>query len=211
MSALKPLQRPILVATDMEGCLVPEIWIGLAEKTGIAELRLTTRDISDYDELMQGRLKILDEHGISLHDLEAVIAAMGPLPGAREYLDWLRARVPLVILSDTFYEFARPLMKALDEPCLFCHTLTIDENDRIRGYRLRTTDGKRGAVEGFRTNGFSVIAIGDSYNDTSMLRAADQGILFRAPANVRAEFPQFPHCSEYAELISLLVECGIPA
>lgn len=196
--------RPALVATDMEGCLVPEIWIGLAEKTGIDALKLTTRDIPDYDELMQKRLGILHEHGIGMCDLEVVIASMEPLAGAYDYLQWLRDKVPVIILSDTFYEFAKPLMRKLNLPCLFCHTLNIDARGSIKNYQLRTVDGKRGAVAGFQDNGFRVISIGDSYNDTSMLLKADHGILFRAPDNVIKEFPQFPHVGEYKDLKQLL-------
>ncbi len=193
-------RKPVLVAMDLEGCLVPEIWIGVAEKTGIAELRLTTRDITDYDELMQRRLKIMDAHGLRIQDIQDVIASLGPLPGALDYVDWVRSRFPFVILSDTFYEFAEPLMKQLGRPTLLCHTLHIESGGRISGYRLRTVDGKRGAVRGFQDNGFFVIAAGDSYNDTTMLTQADRGILFRAPANVIAEFPNFPACAEYSAL-----------
>lgn len=193
-------EKPIIVAMDLEGCLVPEIWIGVAEKTGIAELRLTTREISDYDELMQGRLRVLDQHGLVLDDIQKVIASLGPLPGAVEYVNWVRSRFPFIILSDTFYEFAEPLMAQLGHPTLFCHTLDVAENGRIAGYRLRTVDGKRGAVRGFQDNGFFVIAAGDSYNDTTMLSQADRGILFRAPENVRREFPQFAAMTEYGQL-----------
>ena len=192
--------KPVLFAMDLEGCLVPEIWIGVAEKTGIAELRLTTRDISDYDELMQRRLKIMDTHDLKIGDIQEVIGALGPLPGALDFVDYVRERFPLVILSDTFYEFADPLMKQLGRPTLLCHTLHIEETGRISGYRLRTVDGKRGAVRGFQENGFFVIAAGDSYNDMSMLKQADRGILFRAPANVIAEFSQFPSCVDYTAL-----------
>ncbi len=197
---------PWIIATDLEGCLIPEIWINLAERTGIEELKLTTRDIPDYDELMQKRLGILDERGVTMKDLEEVISGMDPLPGAREYLNWIRDRVQLIILSDTFYEFARPLMIKLGLPTLFCHTLEIDANHRIVNYKLRTVDGKRGAVRGFQDNGFRVISIGDSYNDTTMLGQADHGILFRAPDNVIKEFPQYPVFTEYADLRGKLEE-----
>ncbi len=193
-------RRPIIIATDLEGVLVPEIWIAVAETTGIAKLRLTTRDIPDYDELMQGRLHILREHGLSLTAIQQVIATIRPLPGASEYLAWVRAHAQCIILSDTFYEFAAPLMKQLDYPTLFCHTLEVDHNQMLTGYRLRQTDSKRQAVQALQALGFRIIAVGDSYNDTAMLQAADVGILFRAPSNVVAEFPQFPVLHEYDEL-----------
>lgn len=193
-------RRPTIVATDLEGVLVPEIWIAVAETTGINELRLTTRDIPDYDELMQGRLRILREHNLSLTAIQAVIATIQPLPGASEYLAWVRAHTQCIILSDTFYEFAAPLMKQLDYPTLFCHTLAVDQQQMLTGYQLRQADSKQQAVRAFQSLGFQVIAVGDSYNDTAMLQAADEGILFRAPSNVVAEFPQFPVLHEYAEL-----------
>lgn len=195
---------PTIVATDLEGVLVPEIWIAVAERTAIPELRLTTRDIPDYDVLMQGRMRILAENGLGLRDIQAVIDTIDPMPGAKDYLDWLRARAPLVILSDTFYEFAAPLMAKLGQPTLFCHTLQVDADDRIVGYTLRTTDGKTKAVQAFRSLAFRTIAIGDSYNDTGMLAAADHGILFHAPANVIADFPQFPVLDGYADLQTML-------
>ncbi len=185
---------------DLEGCLVPEIWIRLAAQTGIDELKLTTRDIKDYDELMSYRLGILDKHGIGMSQLRAAIASIGPLEGALEYTHWVRERFPFIILSDTFYEFADPLMAQLERPTLLCHKLEIDANDRIVGYRLRTVDGKAGAVRGLQENGFHVVSIGDSYNDVTMLKQADQGILFHAPDNVVQEFPQFPACTNYTEL-----------
>ena len=194
------LRKPVLVATDMEGCLVPEIWINFAQKTGIEELQLTTRDIPDYDELMRKRLEILTRHNLKIDDIKAVIATMDPLEGAGEYLSWLRQNGQVIILSDTFYEFAEPLMRKLDYPALFCHTLDINQQGEIVNYHLRTRDGKRGAVRGFQENGFSVISIGDSYNDTTMLTQADRGILFRAPDNVISEFPQFPVVREFSEL-----------
>ncbi len=192
--------RPTVVATDLEGVLVPEIWIAVAERTGIDALRLTTRDIPNYDELMQGRLRILREHRLAQADIQAVIASMEPLPGAAEYLRWLRGRAQCIILSDTFYEFAAPLMRKLDYPTLFCNTLEIDAGNMIVGYHLRQPDGKRAAVRALQSLQFRTVAIGDSYNDTAMLGAADAGILFRAPDNVVAEFPQFPVMREYAEL-----------
>lgn len=190
----------MIACLDLEGVLVPEIWINVAERTGIEALRRTTRDEPDYDVLMQARLKILDEHGLKIGDLQEVIAGMGPLEGASEFLEWLRERHQVVILSDTFYEFAAPLMKQLGYPCLFCHSLVIDDGGRVTDYRLRIGDGKRKAVEAFRLLNFRTIAAGDSYNDTSMLKEADAGILFRPPDNVIAEFPQFPVARTYDEL-----------
>jgi len=189
-----------LACLDLEGVLVPEIWINVAERTGIESLRLTTRDIPDYDELMTRRLGILDEHGLGLPDIQDVIAGMGPLPGARDFVEWLRERFQVVILSDTFYDFAEPLMRQLGWPTLFCHALEVESGGRIAGYRLRQPDPKRKAVQAFHGLNFRVIASGDSYNDTTMLKEADAGILFRPPENVIREFPQFPVAHEYEEL-----------
>ena len=188
-----------LACLDLEGVLVPEIWINVAELTGIEELRLTTRDIPDYDELMTHRLKVLDKHNLKLSLIQSFINDMGPLPGAREFVDWLRQRYQLVILSDTFYEFGMPLMKHLGYPTLFCHKLEI-EDDHIANYKLRQTDQKRQAVMAFHGLNYKVIAAGDSYNDTSMLNEADAGILFSPPQNVIDEFPQFPVTNNYDEL-----------
>jgi phosphoserine/homoserine phosphotransferase len=185
---------------DLEGVLVPEIWIAVAERTGIPELRRTTRDEPDYDRLMRGRLEILDRHGLGLSDIQRSIEAMGPLPGAREFLDWLRERMPVVILSDTFQEFAAPLMRQLGWPTLFCHALEIEPGGRIASWKLRLPDQKRRAVQAFRELAFRVIAAGDSYNDTPMLAEADAGILFRPPDNVIREFPAFPVTRSYEEL-----------
>ena len=193
-------EPPLIVAClDLEGVLVPEIWINVAERTGIGELRRTTRDEPDYDKLMRGRIRILAEHGLTLSDIQRVIAGMAPLPGANELLAWLRERFQVVILSDTFYQFAKPLMRQLGEPTLFCNDLEI-EGDRVVGYRLRQPDGKRCAVQALRSLQFATIAAGDSYNDTAMLAEADAGILFRPPDNVVAEFPQFPVTRSYDEL-----------
>ena len=194
-----PLQ-PTMIATDLEGVLVPEIWIAVAEWTGIADLRLTTRDVPDYDQLMQGRLRILREHGLSLADIQAVIDTLQPLPGAVEFWHWARSHAPCIILSDTFYEFAAPWMAKLGYPTLFCNTLDVDQHNMIEGYRLRQVDSKREAVRALKSLRFQTIAIGDSYNDTTMLAEAGAGILFRAPPNVVAEFPQFPVLYDYAEL-----------
>lgn len=193
-------QPPVIACLDLEGVLVPEIWINVAERTGIDALRATTRDVPDYDVLMKRRLGILEEHGLGIGDIQEVIAGMGPLPGAREFLDWLRERLQVVILSDTFYDFAEPLMRQLGWPTLFCHTLEIAGDGRVAGYHLRLPDPKRKAVLAFRELAFRTIATGDSYNDTTMLAEADAGILFRPPDNVVAEFPQFPVARDYDAL-----------
>jgi len=185
---------------DLEGVLVPEIWINVAVKTGIEALRRTTRDEPDYDKLMRGRIEILDRHRLKLADVQQVIGGMEPLDGAQACLEWLRESFQVIILSDTFDQFSQPLMRKLGWPTLFCNTLEIDAAGRIAGYRLRQRDGKRRAVEALHTLAYRVIAAGDSYNDTSMLAAADAGILFRPPDNVAREFPQFPVTRSYAEL-----------
>lgn len=189
-----------IACLDLEGVLVPEIWIAFAEKTGIESLRATTRDIPDYDVLMQQRLRILDEHGLKLADIQAVIATLKPLDGAIEFVNWLRERFQVVILSDTFYEFSQPLMRQLGFPTLLCHRLITDETDRVVSYQLRQKDPKRQSVLAFKTLYYRVIAAGDSYNDTSMLGEADRGILFHAPENVIREFPQFPAVHTFEDL-----------
>ena len=189
-----------IACLDLEGVLVPEIWIGFAEKTGIDELAATTRDIPDYDVLMKQRLAILNQHGLGLPDIQEVISTMAPMPGAKEFIDWLKERFQLIILSDTFYEFSQPLMRQLNFPTLFCHRLVADENGRIVDYKLRQKDPKRESVKALHGLNFRVIASGDSYNDTTMLEEADAGILFRAPANVIEEFPQYPAVASYEEL-----------
>jgi phosphoserine/homoserine phosphotransferase len=189
-----------IACLDLEGVLVPEIWINFAERTGIEELRLTTRDVPDYDALMTRRLSILAENDLGLSDIQEVIGGMAPLPGAREFLDWLRERAQVVILSDTFYQFAAPLMRQLGWPTLLCHRLEIGEGGRVADYHLRQKDGKRQAVRAFHQLNFRVVAAGDSYNDTTMLSEADAGILFRPPDNVIEEFPQFPVTRTYDEL-----------
>lgn len=188
-----------LACLDLEGVLVPEIWIGVANATGIADLRLTTRDISDYDELMQHRLRVMDQHGVKLSQIQAVIAEMAPLAGAGDFLNWLRRHFQVVILSDTFYEFGMPLMAQLGFPTLLCHRLEISR-DRVVGYQLRQPDAKRASVRAFHGLNYRVVATGDSYNDTAMLSEADAGILFCPPANVIAEFPQFPVVTDYEAL-----------
>jgi phosphoserine/homoserine phosphotransferase len=201
---MSPDPRQTIVTLDLEGVLVPEIWIAVAERTGIEALRRTTRDEPDYDVLMRGRLAILDEHGLTMSLVADVIAGLEPLPGARDFLDDLRSRTQVVILSDTFEQFGRPLMLHLGMPTILCHRLVV-EDDRIVGYQLRQPDQKRCAVEAFHGLQYRVIAAGDSYNDTAMLCAADHGFLFHAPDNVRAEFPQFPAVDEYDDLRDLIV------
>jgi phosphoserine / homoserine phosphotransferase len=190
----------IIACLDLEGVLVPEIWINVADRTGIPELRRTTRDEPDYDKLMRGRLEILDRHKLGLREIEQVIEGLEPLTGALEFLTWLRAHFQVLILSDTFYQFARPLMKKLGHPTLFAHDLEVEPSGRIASYRLRMPDQKRASVERLHDLRFRVIAAGDSYNDTSMLLAADAGILYRPPDNVVAEFPQLPVTRNYLEL-----------
>jgi phosphoserine / homoserine phosphotransferase len=189
-----------IACLDLEGVLVPEIWIEFSRRTGIPELSRTTRDEPDYDKLMGFRIALLKQHGLGLPDIQEVIAGMAPLPGASEFVAWLRERFQVTILSDTFYEFAMPLMRHLGYPALFCHKLITDENGMVSGYRLRMPDQKRHAVNAFKALNFRVIAAGDSYNDTAMLGAADAGIFFCPPANVIAEFPQFPVTRDYDAL-----------
>jgi phosphoserine/homoserine phosphotransferase len=193
-----------LVCLDMEGVLVPEIWIEFARRTGIAEFTRTTRDEPDYDKLMRYRLGLLERHGLKLADIQRVIDGMGPLPGAREFLDDLRARYQVVILSDTFYEFADPLMRQLGRPTLMCHRLDVDDAGFVRGYRLRQPDQKRAAVNAFKSLNFKVFAAGDSYNDTGMLAAADAGFFIHAPESIAAQFPQFAVTHDYAQLRAAL-------
>ena len=189
-----------IVCLDLEGVLVPEIWIAFAERTGIPELRRTTRDEPDYDKLMHYRLNILAEHKLGLPDIQKVICELGPMPGAREFLDQLREDYEVIILSDTFYEFAHPLMRQLAWPTLFCHSLEIDANGVVVDYHLRMPEQKREAVKRFREMNFTVVAAGDSYNDTKMLAEAHAGILFHPPENVIREFPQYPVTQTYNEL-----------
>jgi len=189
-----------IVCLDLEGVLVPEIWIAVAERTGIPELRRTTRDEPDYDKLMRGRIALLRRHGLLLPDIQRVIAGMRPEPGAREFLDALRESYQVAILSDTFYEFAMPLMAQLGMPILLCHRLEADAQGFVSAYHLRMPEQKRAAVQAFKALRFRVIAVGDSYNDTAMLREAHSGILFRPPRNVIAEFPEFPAVDDYPAL-----------
>ncbi len=198
-----------IACLDLEGVLVPEIWIAFAEKTGIKELRATTRDIPDYDVLMKQRLRILDEHKLGLPDIQAVIAEIKPLEGATEFVDWLRERFQVVILSDTFYEFSQPLMRQLGFPALLCHKLETDEKGRVVDYKLRQVNPKRQSVLAFKSLYYRVIAAGDSYNDTTMLAEADAGILFHAPENVIREFPQFPAVHTYEDLKKEFIKASV--
>jgi len=189
-----------LVCLDLEGVLIPEIWIAFAEKTGIEELKATTRDIPDYNVLMKQRLSILDKHGFGFNEIQAVISELDPLPGAKEFLEWLAPRFQVIILSDTFYEFAMPLMAKLGNPTLFCHKLEVEANGKITDYTLRQKDPKRQSVRAFQLLNYRVMAAGDSYNDTTMLKQAEAGFLFKSPQNVIDEFPQFPAVHEYQDL-----------
>ena len=198
--------RQTIVTLDLEGVLVPEIWIAVAEHTGIDALKRTTRDEPDYDVLMRGRLAILAENGLHLRDIAAVIAQLEPLAGARDFLDELRSRTQVLILSDTFEQFAQPLMRQLAWPTLLCHRLVIDEHDRVVDYRLRQPDQKRRAVEALHDLNYRVLAAGDSYNDIAMLQRADVGVLFRAPVKVQHEFPQLPAVDAYDDLLARFVD-----
>lgn len=195
-----------IVCLDLEGVLVPEIWIAFSEATGISELSLTTRDISDYDVLMKRRLAILREHDLKLDDIREVIGRLEPLPGAGEFLANLRRRTQVIILSDTYVEFANPLMRKLAWPSLFCNSLVVNDDGIISGYRLRQRDGKRRAVEAFQSLGFSVIAAGDSYNDISMLSQAEAGVLFKAPEAILKEYPQFSSATTHPELLERILD-----
>lgn len=195
-----------IVCSDLEGIFSPEIWINVAEITGIEELRLTTRDISDYDVLMKKRLAILDKHNLKLGDIQAVIAKMGPVEGALEFLNWLRSIVPLIIVSDTYVEFAGPLMEKLGQPTLFCNTLSINGDGAISGYNLRQQDGKKKVALALKSLNYEVIAVGDSYNDITMLKAADHAILYCPPDNVKEEYSEFPTAYNYAELKAHLLQ-----
>ncbi|PLW66877.1 bifunctional phosphoserine phosphatase/homoserine phosphotransferase ThrH [Pseudohalioglobus lutimaris] len=198
-----------LACLDLEGVLVPEIWIAFAEKTGIEELRATTRDIPDYNVLMKQRLGILDQHGLKIDDIQEVIATLEPLPGAVDFVNWLRERFQVIILSDTFYEFSQPLMRQLGWPTLFCHRLVTDDEGRVVDYKLRQEDPKRASVKALHSLQYRVIAAGDSYNDTTMLAEADVGILIHAPQNVIDEFPQFRAVKTLAELKQGFIDASV--
>lgn len=193
-----------IVCSDLEGVFIPEIWINVAEKTGIPELRLTTRDISDYDVLMRKRLQILRENQLTLSDIQAVIDTMNPLEGALEFLNWLRSVTQVIVVSDTFKEFAGPLMKKLGWPTLFCHSLTVDASGMITSYDLRQPQAKEKTTLAMKSLNYRIIAMGDSYNDIAMLKAADKGLLFRPPENVIREFPEFPVTHDYDRLKELI-------
>jgi phosphoserine / homoserine phosphotransferase len=193
-----------IVCLDLEGVLTPEVWLAVADRTGLDELRLTTRDIADYDALMKKRISILSEHGISLSQIQQVIATVDPLEGADDFLEFLRRRTQVVILSDTFRQFAAPLMEKLGWPTLFCNDLETDASNMITGYRLRQTEGKKMAVRAFKSIGFRVIASGDSYNDLGMLEEADHGILFRPPQSIVSSHSHFPAFSEYSDFCGFL-------
>ena len=195
-----------ILCTDLEGVLVPEIWINVAQKTGIDELKLTTRDISDYDVLMRKRLDILNHNGLKLKDITDVIQTMAPMDGAVEFLNWLRSQIQVVIVSDTYVEFAKPLMAKLGWPTLLCNSLSIDDAGAISDYHLRQKDGKRHVVNALHTLNYEVIAMGDSYNDLTMLQTAEHGIFFRPPENIIAEHPNFPVTNTYAELKQILAK-----
>lgn len=202
------MMQPVVACLDLEGVLIPEIWVNVAEKTGIADLRLTTREMPDYGALMVRRLGILNQHNLRLTDIQSVIATMRPLDGAAEFLSWLRERCQAIIVSDTFSEFALPLMRQLGYPTIFCNRLEIDTAGRIVNYHLRQLDQKRASVMALKTLQFRVLAAGDAYNDTSMLGAADAGVFFRPPQHVANEFPQFPVVHSYEELKEQFCKAG---
>ena len=193
-----------IVCSDLEGVFVPEVWINVSDKTGIPELRRTTRDEPDYNKLMRQRMKILDEYGLKLHDIQSVIAQIRPLPGALEFIDWLKERTQLIVVSDTFIQFAEPLMKQLGRPTLFCHSLVMDETNRIIDYKLRQPDPKKKTVEALQSLTYQVIGMGDSYNDISMIKQSDVGILFCPPQNVVQDFPELPVCNNYEDVKHIL-------
>ena len=195
-----------IVCLDLEGVLVPEIWLGVADITGIDELKATTREIPDYDQLMKRRLKIMSENDLGLSIIQKVVKGFKPLEGAKEFLEWLNTEFQVVILSDTFYEFSKPLMRQLEWPTLFCHRLETNTSGKIVNYHLRMRDHKREAVKAFKALNFKVYAVGDSYNDASMLMEADVGIFFRASTNVIQKFPELPVTTEYNQLKKALIE-----
>lgn len=203
------MQQPVVVCLDLEGVLVPEIWINVAATTGIDDLKVTTREMPDYDKLMRQRLHILDRHGLKIGDIQDVIGKMGPLEGATDFLAWLRERCQVVILSDTFYQFAQPLMRQLGFPTLFCNQLEIDAQGRIVNYQMRMTNPKKHAVAAFKALNFFTLAAGDSYNDTSMLAEADKGFFFRPPDHLPKEFPGFPVTQTYPELQEQFMKGGV--
>jgi phosphoserine / homoserine phosphotransferase len=202
------MQKPVIACLDLEGVLVPEIWINVALKTGIDELKITTRDMPDYDALMKRRLAILDHHKLTIADIQDVIAKMGPLEGAGDFVAWLRERCQVVILSDTFYQFAWPLMRQLGFPTLLCNQLEIDKNGKILAHHMRMQNQKKHSVAAFKALNFFTMAAGDAYNDTAMLAEADAGFFFRPPDHLPKEFPQFPVTQTYAELQERFAQAG---
>lgn len=202
------MQKPVIVCLDLEGVLVPEIWINVARKTGIEELKITTRDMPDYDALMKRRLAILDQHKLTIADIQEVIAKMGPLEGASDFVAWLRERCQVIILSDTFYQFAWPLMRQLGFPTLLCNQLEIDKNGKILAHHMRMQNQKKHSVAAFKSLNFFTMAAGDAYNDTAMLGEADAGFFFRPPDHLPKEFPQFPVTQTYQELQKRFAEAG---
>ena len=203
------MHKPVVVCLDLEGVLVPEIWINVAVKTGIEDLKITTREMPDYDKLMRQRLDILDRRALKIGDIQDVIAQMGPLEGATDFLAWLRERYQVIILSDTFYQFVQPLMRQLGYPTLFCNQLEIDGSGRIVNYRMRMQDPKKHAVAALKSLNFFTMAAGDSYNDTAMLGEADAGFFFRPPDHLPKEFPRFPVTQNYGELQERLVRAAV--
>jgi phosphoserine/homoserine phosphotransferase len=203
------MQKPVVVCLDLEGVLVPEIWINVAVKTGIDDLKITTREMPDYDKLMKQRLDILDRQALKIGDIQDVIAQMGPLEGATDFLAWLRERYQVIILSDTFYQFAQPLMRQLGFPTLFCNQLEIDRSGRIVNYHMRMQNPKKHAVAALKSLNFFTMAAGDSYNDTAMLNEADVGFFFRPPDHLPKEFPRFPVTQNYGELQERLVQAAM--
>jgi phosphoserine / homoserine phosphotransferase len=195
-----------IVCSDLEGVWVPEVWINVAKKTGIDALKLTTRDVKDYDELMHYRLKILDEKDLRLKDIQDVIGTIKPLDGAMDMINWIKSVSRLIVVSDTFVEFADPLIRQLEYPTLFCHSLKVDEQNRIIGYTLRQKDPKRQVVKALQSMNYDVIAFGDSYNDVSMLQQADKAFLYKPPQNVADDYPEFPVISDYSEMKKILLE-----
>lgn len=202
------MHKPVVVCLDLEGVLVPEIWINVALKTGIDELKMTTREMPDYDRLMKQRLAILDQHGLKIQDIQQEIAKMGPLDGATDFIAWLRERCQVIILSDTFYQFAQPLMRQLGFPTLFCNQLEVEPAGRIVNYHMRMQNPKKHAVASLKALNFFTVAAGDSYNDLGMLGEADKGFFFRPPEHLTKEFPAFPVTQTYGELQDCLVKVG---
>lgn len=202
------MHKPVIACLDLEGVLVPEIWINVALKTGIDALKITTREMPDYDALMTRRLSILDQHKLTIHDIQSVIDKMGPLEGAFDFVAWLRERCQVIILSDTFYQFAQPLMRQLGLPTLFCNQLEIDQAGRIVNYHMRMQNQKKHSVAAFKSLNFQVLAAGDAYNDTAMLGEAHAGFFFRPPDHLPKEFPQFPVTRTYGELQACFARAG---